>query len=109
MGFSLTPAKMEGIQQIDEEEKKDNSPSPQFQSMQQEHATREEIRPAGFFISEEQKKLAEIMGGGQRMESRLFSLNGFRIVDNTTDREVFVICPMCKLDVFDSGLNNEIM
>ena len=49
------------------------------------------------------------MGGGQRMESRLFSLNGFRIVDNPTDREVFVICPMCKLDVFDSGLNNEIM
>ena len=53
--------------------------------------------------------MAEIFGGGQSMESRIFSLNGFRITDNPSDREVFVVCPRCQLDVFDSGLRNEIM
>lgn len=32
-----------------------------------------------------------------------------RIGDNPTEREVFLQCPKCKLDVFDSGLSNDLV
>ena len=35
-------------------------------------------------------------------------MQGFVIDEEAPEREVFVQCPMCKLDVFDSGLSNEL-
>lgn len=53
-------------------------------------------------------KVAELLGGGQKTESLVLGLHGFRINDNPQDREVFVSCPQCGLDVFDAGLTNDI-
>jgi len=35
-------------------------------------------------------------------------MQGFVIDEEAPERKVFVQCPMCKLDVFDSGLSNEL-
>jgi hypothetical protein len=35
-------------------------------------------------------------------------MQGFVIDEEAPEREVFVQCPMCKLDVFDSGLCNQL-
>ena len=49
------------------------------------------------------------MGGGSKTDNLVKSLQGLRIGDNPTEREVFLQCPKCKLDVFDSGLSNELV
>ena len=59
-------------------------------------------------LSVEQRRVAEILGGTQRIDSLVLGLQGFRINDNPQDREVFVKCPRCRLDVFDAGLTNEL-
>lgn len=48
------------------------------------------------------------MGGGNKVDSLVLGLHGFRINDNPQDREVFIHCPQCSLDVFDAGLTNDI-
>jgi len=48
------------------------------------------------------------LGGGQKQETLVLGLHGFKINDNPQDREVFIICPQCRSDVFDSGLKNDI-
>ena len=99
---------VEGFTPIDEEEFKGNSAALHTGQDTHPFSDSQDSTPAGFFITQEQRKMAEIFGGGHLMESKIFSLSGFRIVDNPSDREVFIVCPRCKLDVFDSGLSNEI-
>jgi len=42
------------------------------------------------------------------VESLVLGLRGFKIADNPQDREIFVSCPRCNLDVFDAGLTHDI-
>lgn len=55
-----------------------------------------------------ESKISSLMGGG-RTNSLVQGLQGVRIGDNPAEREVFLQCPNCKLDVFDSGLSNDLM
>ena len=56
-----------------------------------------------------ESKISSLMGGGAKTDNLVKSLQGLRIGDNPTEREVFLQCPKCKLDVFDSGLSNDLM
>ena len=50
------------------------------------------------------QKLAQLVGGGQNTNNLVKSLQGLRIGEDPTEREVFFQCPPCQIDVFDSGL-----
>ena len=59
-------------------------------------------------LTEDQRKVSQILGGGNKLDSLVLGLHGFKINDNPQDREVFINCPHCNLDVFDAGLTNEV-
>ena len=59
-------------------------------------------------LTQDQKNVAYLLGGTSKVESLVLGLHGFRINDNPQDREVFISCPQCGIDVFDSGLANDI-
>ena len=59
-------------------------------------------------LTQDQKNVAYLLGGTSKVESLVLGLHGFRINDNPQDREVFICCPQCGIDVFDSGLANDI-
>ena len=56
-----------------------------------------------------ESKISSLMGGGTKTDNLVMSLQGVRIGDNPTEREVFLQCPRCKIDVFDSGLSNDLV
>ena len=60
-------------------------------------------------LTVDQIRVAEVLGGTSRHETLVLGLHGFHINDNPQDREVFAVCPSCQMDVFDSGLTNEIL
>ena len=59
-------------------------------------------------MTDRQRQVSQILGGGAKLDSLVLGLHGFKINDNPQDREVFVTCPQCKLDVFDAGLTHGI-
>lgn len=55
------------------------------------------------------QKIAQLVGASPSTNNLVTSLQGLRIGEDPTEREVFFQCPRCQIDVFDSGLQNEIV
>jgi len=42
------------------------------------------------------------------LSSTSTSLLGSHLVDNPTDRQLYIACPSCQSDCFDSGMSDQV-